>query len=83
MPNGSDPATKQDVLDAAKASEDRVIETMRDIQTELLKAFYSFTASNQQRLAQVEGNEGAVVARLGTLEARVTDLERKINFPNQ
>ena len=83
MPNGNDPATKQDVVDAIKASEDRLIETMRDIQTELLKAFYSFTTSNQQRLTQLEGNEAAVIARLGTLEARVTDLERKINFPNQ
>jgi hypothetical protein len=33
------------------------------------------------RLTQVEGNDAAVIARLGILEARVTDLERKINFP--
>jgi hypothetical protein len=49
--NGHEPASKQDVVDAIKASEDRVIETMRDIQTEILKALYSFAESNRQRLA--------------------------------
>ncbi len=38
---------------SVKASEERLIETMRDIQTELLKAFYSFTTSQQQRLSQL------------------------------
>ena len=52
MENGQQPATKQDVLD----SEDRVVETMRDIQTEILKAFYAFAESNRQRVTQLEGN---------------------------
>jgi hypothetical protein len=73
---------RRDIEVSVKASEDRVIEAMRDIQTELLKAFYTFTTSQQQRLSQVEGSESAMVARLGTLEARVLDLERKVNFPN-
>ena len=47
MDNGQQPATKQDVADAV----DRVVETMRDIQTEILKAFYSFAESNRQRVA--------------------------------
>jgi hypothetical protein len=33
---------------------DDLKETLRDTQTELLKAFYSFTTTNQQRLTQVE-----------------------------
>ena len=56
MENGHEPASKQDVIDAIKSSEDRVVETMRDIQTEILKAFYSFAESNRQRLVQLEGN---------------------------
>ena len=89
------PATKGDIADLRaemkgdiadlraemKAMEDRLIEAFRDAQTELLKAFYSFTGSNHQRLSQVEGNESAVIARLGTLENRVTDLERKMIPP--
>jgi hypothetical protein len=57
MENGHEPASKQDVIDAIKSSEDRVVETMRDIQTEILKAFYSFAESNRQRLVQLEGNQ--------------------------
>jgi hypothetical protein len=43
MENGGRPATRQDLSDL----EARIIETMRDIQTELLKAFYSVTESNR------------------------------------
>jgi hypothetical protein len=64
-----------------KSSEEHVIETMRDIQTELLKAFYGFTESNRQRVAQLEGNQGAIITRIGVLEDRMTDLERKVHFP--
>jgi len=47
MDNGQEPATKQDVIDAVKACEELVVETMRDIQTEILKAFHSFAETNQ------------------------------------
>ena len=56
MENGHEPASKQDVIDAIKSSEDRVVETMRDIKTEILKAF-SFAESNRQRLVQLKGNQ--------------------------
>jgi hypothetical protein len=36
-----------------QAMEDRLIEAFRDPQTELLKAFYSVTDSNRQRVSQV------------------------------
>lgn len=83
MDNGQQAATKQDVIDAVQASEDRLVETMRDIQTEILKAFYSFAESNRQRVAQLEGNQAAIITRIGVLEDRMLQLERKINFPNQ
>ena len=89
MDNGNEPATKQDLAKAIaelrtemKAMQDQLIEAFRDSQTELLKAFYSFTESNRQRLAQLEGNQGALITRIGTLEDRVTELERKVIFPN-
>jgi hypothetical protein len=44
----------------------------------LLKAFYSFTESNRQRVGQLEGNQASLIARVGTLEDRLTDLERRI-----
>ena len=97
MDNGHEPATKQDLrdmeqrlsqMDEQLRSEfqhgfDDLKETMRDVQTELLKAFYSFTSSNHERLAHVETDAALLVKRLGVLENRVTELERKVNFPNQ
>jgi hypothetical protein len=81
MENGNQPATKQDLAEIRiemKAMEDRLIEAFRDSQTELLKAFYSFTESNRQRVSQLEGNQAALITRVGTLEDRLTDLERRI-----
>jgi hypothetical protein len=72
---------KSEIRTEMKSMEDRMVETFRDVQTELLKAFYSFTESNQQRVTQVEGNQAALIARVGTLEARVTELERRVKFP--
>ena len=60
---------------------DDLKETVRDSQTELLKAFYSFTESNRQRVGQVEVNQATLISRVGTLEDRVLQLERKVNFP--
>lgn len=80
------PATRGDLADVRadmKAMEDRLVETFRDAQTELLKAFYSFAESNRQRFAQLEGNQAALITRIGVLEDRMMELERKINFPNQ
>jgi phage shock protein A len=83
------PATKGDISDVReelradmKAMEDRLVEAFRDNQTELLKAFYSFGESNRQRVAQLEGNQSALITRIGVLEDRMMQLERKINFPN-
>ena len=87
MENGNQPATKQDIADVRtemramddrmRAMEDRLIEAFRDSQTELLKAFYSFTESNRQRVSQVEGNQASLITRVGTLEDRMTNLERR------
>ena len=88
MENGNQPATKQDLAEARtemenrmQAMEDRLIEAFRDSQTELLKAFYSFTESNRQRVSQVEANQASLITRVGTLEDRITDLERRIISP--
>ena len=88
MENGNQPATKQDLAEVRtemenrmQAMEDRLIEAFRDSQTELLKAFYSFTESNRQRVSQVEANQASLITRVGTLEDRITDLERRIITP--
>jgi cell division GTPase FtsZ len=81
MENDNQPATKQDLADVRtemKAMEERLIGAFRDSQTELRKAFVSFTESNRLRVSQLEGNQAALIARIGTLEDRLTELERSI-----
>ena len=60
---------------------DDLKETIRDSETKLLQAFYSFAESNQQRLALVEGNTNAVIVRLATLETRLLEVEKRLNMP--
>ena len=62
---------------------DALVERIADSETKLLKAFYTFAESNQTRLASIETESSAVKKRVGVLEDRVLELERKINFPNQ
>jgi len=61
---------------------DDLKETFRDSQTELLKAFYGFTESNRHRVGQVETSQAALITRIGVLEDRMLELERKVNFPH-
>jgi hypothetical protein len=96
MKNGIDrsaQATKGDlkdleerILDTVRGDllslEERLLKAIADAATELAKAFFSFTESNQIRAAQLEANQAALIARISTLEARLTDLEKRINFPN-
>ena len=86
------PATKGDVQGAVQGAVeqlrsemhhqyDDLKKTIRDSETKLLKAFYSFAESNQQRLAQVESTTNGVIARLVTLETRILEVEKRLNMP--
>ena len=77
MEDRNAPATKGDLLDL----KDHLVEAIRDSQAEVLKAFYSFAESNRNRVAHLEGNQGTLITRVGTLEDRMLELERKMNFP--
>jgi hypothetical protein len=59
---------------------DDLKETMRDTQTEILKAFYTFAESNNKRLTAVEGNEAAMRSRLATIEDRLLEVEKRLNM---
>lgn len=85
------PATKGDIADVREQIEmlhaevqhgyNDLREAFRDSQPELLKAFYSFGQSNSKRFAELEGNEAAIRSRLGTIEDRLMELERRVITP--
>jgi len=93
MENGLDPATKADVkaldekIEILRAEMSHAYndlkETLRDNETKLLGAFYSFAESNQKRVAEIENESAAIKSRLATIEDRLLQVERKVNFPQQ
>jgi hypothetical protein len=96
MKNGIDrgsQATKGDL----KESEERILDTVRgdllnleerlmkavhDTAELLAKAFYNLAEAQQLRAVQLEANQTALMARIGALEARLTELEKRLNFPD-
>jgi hypothetical protein len=64
-----------------KASEDRLIETLRDVQTELLKAFYSYATSADAKLKESEIADITLRQRLTAVESRLTEVEKKLHLP--
>jgi DNA-directed RNA polymerase sigma subunit (sigma70/sigma32) len=72
LANGDDrPATKRDLQELR----DELIEKMREMQTEVLRAFYDWARPIEGRLRTLDD----VNTRLGLLEERVTAIERR-NF---
>jgi hypothetical protein len=60
---------------------DHTAETVRESETRLLQAFYSFAEANDRRHVQGEAATAVAVMRLSTLESRVLALEKRLNLP--
>jgi len=93
MENGDAPATKRDlqqledrlvehVHQQVRQSEERLLEHMRDMQTELLRAFLPFQESISARLQSYEikqqGNETIAKAEQHEIRERMNILERRL-----
>jgi hypothetical protein len=77
MDDRNAPATKGDL----RETKDELIETIRDSETKLLKALYTFAESNQARLTANERETAALKDRLAIVESRLTEIEKKLNLP--
>jgi len=60
---------------------DQIIEAIRDSQTEVLKAFFGFTQTIQDRFREQDLTETSLKRRLTTLETRLLEVEKKLNLP--
>jgi hypothetical protein len=74
-------ATKGDLLALGESLTDSLTETMRDVQTELLKAFYSFAKSTEAKLSDAEISDHLIRQRVSAVESRITEIERRLNLP--
>jgi hypothetical protein len=68
MPDDSRPATKQDINELRE----QLVEKMRDMQTEVLRAFHDWSRPVEIKLRAIP----PIDERLGLIEERVSRLER-------
>jgi predicted nucleic acid-binding Zn-ribbon protein len=73
MNNGRESATKADI--------ESLREQIRDTETKLLTAFYDFAKANQARISELEGSDAAIKRRIGSIEDRLLEVEKRLNMP--
>lgn len=71
------PATKGDLMDLRS----ELVEAIHDSQTEVLRAFYGFTQTIQDRFAEQDQTEAGLKRRISTLESRILEIEKRLNMP--
>ena len=80
MENGDKPVTKADLAEFR----DELIERMRDMQTEILRAFEAFAAGQEIRLRKLEADhsnlDAATGGRLSVLERRLFEIEKRLHI---
>ena len=91
MENGHEPASKQDIALLRSEMEqlrsevhhgyDDLKETMRDVQTEILRAFYGYTQTTDAKLREGEQSDMALRQRLTAVESRILEVEKRLNMP--
>ena len=86
------PATKGDVQDLVQdlevridarfhEFEHRMEQLIQDSETRILQAFYGYAEATNKRLNQVDGNVAIFLNRLGTVESRLLEVEKRLNIP--
>ena len=88
MENGNEVATKRDLAELEQrltkdmaGLEERLLEAIHDAETRLLKAFYGYMESAQKHFVDLDRNDNSVRERLGTLEERINEIEKRLNMP--
>ena len=86
MTNGNEPTLKEDLAslrDDLKSMAERVLQSLREIKTDILQEVFRVAKTSNQRLTLLEKNQVALITRLELMERRLDDLERTYGFPTQ
>jgi hypothetical protein len=78
------PATKGDLQQLRGEMNhqfDDLKETVRDIQTEILKAFYGYTQTTDAKLKESDQADYALRQCLTVVESRLLEVEKRLNMP--
>jgi hypothetical protein len=88
MTSDQQPVTQQDLAESLNkirlelrqeiaASEARIVENMRDMQSEILRGLDRFARGNFSRMHRLETSDSDVAERINALEERVLTLETR------
>ena len=80
--NGNTPATKADLAKLKEELVESFHEAIHDSETRLLKAFYTYAEATQKHLVDLDKSDGSIRDRLGALEARMINLEKRLDLPS-
>jgi hypothetical protein len=72
---------RQSVKSDLTALEERLTEKWRDMQTEVIRAFYGFADGNHKRVSEVERESAGLKDRLAIIESRLMEVEKRLNMP--
>jgi hypothetical protein len=61
----------------------RIESLLEEMQGHILTSIYRLAESSQHRFTQAESNQSSFNVRLGTLEQRLTELEKRFGLPLQ
>jgi hypothetical protein len=82
--NGDQPVTRAQLDAALSAQTDHLVETMRDMQTEVLRAFESWSTGQTIRLRKLEADhsnlDAAASGRIEVLERRLFEIEKRLHI---
>ena len=93
MDDRSAPATKGDIADLEQKFDEKLgqprgelnhadpAQRTPDSEARLLKAFYDFAQSNQNRVTEIEAGHSAMLSRLAMIEDRLLQIEKRLNLP--
>jgi hypothetical protein len=76
MPDGHDHVTKQDLLEAVAGLDQSLTEKMRDMQTEMLRAFHNWARPSEIKLRSQGSTIAGLEERISLLEERLNDADR-------
>ena len=76
-------AVRNDIKNDLRTVRDEVIQAIAGAETRVLKAFYTFAEANQKRVAGIESGEMAMRSRIGSIETRLLEVEKRLNMPPQ
>src|SRR5688572_4878352 len=61
--------------------QEKLTEAFQDSETRILTAFYRYAEATQKHLQLLDGTDANILSRLGSMESRLLEVEKRLNIP--